>query len=111
MLIGGQGDDTISGGAGSENIGGGAGSDVIFGGRLSDFLFSDGPGTDTIYGGLGNDLLILEKDGTPDTVHCGPGRHDVVYGATPINTVAADCEEVHVGPCTSGHDCRRLPAA
>jgi hypothetical protein len=28
-------------------------------------------------------------------VHCGPG-HDVVDGATSKNTIAADCEEVHV---------------
>jgi hypothetical protein len=56
----------------------------------------DGPGADTIYGGPGNEFVNLNKDGTLDTVHCGSG-HDVVVGATPINTVAADCEEVHVG--------------
>jgi hypothetical protein len=49
--------------------------------------------------------VILEADGTPDTVHCGPG-HDVVFRATSENTVAGDCEEVHVaGP----PGCRGVP--
>jgi hypothetical protein len=69
---------------------------VIFGGAGADSPIFDGPGTDTIYCGQGNEFVNLNKDGTPDTVPCGPG-HDVVGGATPINTVAADCEEVHVG--------------
>jgi Ca2+-binding RTX toxin-like protein len=92
------------GGAGADGISGSAGSDVIFGGTLADEI-RDGRGADTIHGGLGNDFIGLIKDGTPDTVTCGPGR-DVVYGATPINTVAADCEEVHVGPPPG---CRALP--
>jgi hypothetical protein len=79
-----------------DEIFGGAGSDVTFGGPGADFL-RDVPGADTIHRGPGNDYVVLVKDGTPDTVHCGPGRHDGVVGATPINTVAADCEEVHVG--------------
>jgi Ca2+-binding RTX toxin-like protein len=80
--------------AGGDGIEGGAGSDVLFGGIEPDFLF-DGPGADTIHGGLGNDEVQLTKDRTPDTVTCGTG-HDVVWGATSENTVAADCEEVHV---------------
>jgi Ca2+-binding RTX toxin-like protein len=104
FLFSGQGDDTVYGGAGRDGIIGGAGSDVIFGGSRGDFLLRDGPGADTVYGGLGNDTVVLVKDGTPDTVICGSG-HDQVFGATPINTVAADCEEVHVGP----PGCRGLP--
>jgi Ca2+-binding RTX toxin-like protein len=77
---------------------------VIFGGAWAD-NFHDGLGTDTVYGGRGNDVVVLAKDGTPDTVHCGSGR-DVVYGATSGNTVAADCEEVHVGQPPPG--CRGL---
>jgi Ca2+-binding RTX toxin-like protein len=94
-LIGGQGGDTLYGGAGGDGLSGGAGSDVIFGGRMADSLILDGRGADTIYGGLGNDNVILEKDGAPDTVTCGPGE-DEVWGATSENTVASDCEEVHV---------------
>jgi Ca2+-binding RTX toxin-like protein len=92
---------------------GGAGSDVIFGGAGADgsageinsegFIF-DGPGADTIYGGRGNDAVFLDADGTPDTVTCGPG-HDVVWGATSENTVAANCEVVHV----KTPSCRSLP--
>jgi hypothetical protein len=67
----------------------------------------DGQGTDTICSGLRNDTVFLDKDGTSDPVHYGPG-HDVVYGATPgENTIAADCEGVHV---MLPHD-RGLPAA
>jgi hypothetical protein len=58
-------------------------------------LLIDGRGADTIYGGPRGDTVILEKDGTPDTVTCGPGK-DEVWGATSDNTVAADCEKVHV---------------
>jgi hypothetical protein len=93
-LGGGQGANTIYGGAGGDSLTGGPGSDALFGGAMADF-FDDGPGVDTIYGGLGNDSVYLGKDRTPDTVHCGPG-HDVVWAATRVNTVAADCEEVHV---------------
>jgi Ca2+-binding RTX toxin-like protein len=104
-LVGRPGDDTIYGGAGRDDIDGGTGADVIFGGAMRDAFLSDGRGTDTIYGGRGNDIVVLTKDGTPDTAHCGPGR-DVVYGATPMNTVAGDCEEVHVAQPPG---CGRLP--
>jgi Ca2+-binding RTX toxin-like protein len=103
VLLSGQGADTTYGGAGRDQIQGDAGADVIFGGPMGDPLIVDGPGTDTIYGGLGNDTVILVKDGVPDTVTCGSG-HDVVWGATNVNTVAADCEEVHVKQPT----CRAL---
>jgi Ca2+-binding RTX toxin-like protein len=72
-------------------------------GLLADGALVDGPGTDTIYGGLGNDDVIPQRDGTPDTVTRGSGQ-DVVFGATSENTVAADCEEVHVE-----QPCRGLP--
>jgi len=103
-LYGGRGDDTIYGGAGRDEIlYGRTGSDVIFGGAMADQLY-DGPGRDTFHGGLGNDTVFLIDDGTPDTVTCGAG-HDVVWGATSENAVAADCEVVHVGQ----PPCRGLP--
>jgi Ca2+-binding RTX toxin-like protein len=102
FLDGGQGADTIRGRGGQDGIAGGAGSDVIFGGSTGDFLLRDGDGTDTIHGGLGDDYFDLAKDQTRDTVTCGPG-HDQVWGATPgENTIAADCEEIHVKPFTCG---------
>jgi Ca2+-binding RTX toxin-like protein len=94
VLHGALGADTIYAGAGPDTIFGNAGSDVIFGGKLGDRI-RDGLGADTIYGGLGPDTVYLQKDGTSDTVTCGPG-HDVVWGASSENIVAADCEEVHV---------------
>ncbi|MEP6526771.1 MAG: calcium-binding protein [Nocardioidaceae bacterium] len=103
-LGGGVGDDTIYGGAGGETIYGDAGSDVIFGGTMGEFFIVDGRGTDTIYGGLGGDRVNLTKDGTPDAVTCGSGK-DQVWGATSENTIAGDCEEVHV----ERYSCRVLP--
>ena len=99
LLGGGQDADTVYGGAGRDNTFGGAGSDVIFGGTGGDGIYP-GAGADTIHGGLGRDGVLLVGDGAPDTVTCGPG-HDVVWGATSKNTIAADCEDVHVGypPC------------
>jgi hypothetical protein len=104
FLSGGQGADTIYAGAGRDSIGrtdgvpsgSAAGSDVIFGGAAHDFIY-DGFGADTIHAGMGSDFVDLARDRTPDTVICGPG-HDQVFNATSVNTVAADCEEVHVGP-------------
>jgi Ca2+-binding RTX toxin-like protein len=92
----GRGDDTIRGGTQGDFLYGGPGTDVIFGGGAQDYLF-DGSGTDAIHAGLGVDFIYLTKDGTPDTVTCGPGS-DVVWGATKVNTVADDCESVNVGP-------------
>jgi Ca2+-binding RTX toxin-like protein len=87
--------DLIFGGSGVDKVFAGRGDDTIRGGPRRDRLF-DGQGDDTIYGGLRNDTVFLDKDGTSDTLYCGPG-HDVVYGATPgENTIAADCEGVHV---------------
>jgi Ca2+-binding RTX toxin-like protein len=103
-LNGGQGADTLYGGAGNDGLNGGAGSDLLFGGAGEDEIFYS-PGTDTTYSGLGNDTVFLQKDGTPDTVTCGPG-HDVVWGATSDNTIAADCEVLHVGQPPG---CRGLP--
>ncbi len=77
---------------------------MLLGGATGDYLF-DGPGADTIHGGLGDDYVVLAEDGTPDTVTCGPGK-DQVWGATGGNTVAADCEEVHVEPPGCGCDPR-----
>ena len=85
-------------------INGDDGSDVILGGAGADVIFFDGSGADTIYGGLGNDHVYLVRDRTPDTVPCGCG-HDVVWGATRGNTVAADCEDVHADLPA----CRDLP--
>ena len=86
---------------------------MIFAGAMADSLLLDGPGTDTIYGGRGNDNVDLTKDGTPDTVTCGPGQ-DEVWGATSENTVASDCEKVHVKqptcPCEP-HRSVKSPAA
>jgi hypothetical protein len=107
FLFGGRGADTVYGDTGHDEIEGGTGSDVIFGGVGGDYISEDGPGADTIHGGLGNDTVILQKDGTPDTVTCGRG-HDSVYGAIGGNAIAADCEEVHVGPPPCGCE-QRLP--
>jgi Ca2+-binding RTX toxin-like protein len=82
------------GGAGQDGIAGMDGSDVIFGGAAGDKIV-DGFGADTIHGGQGDDVVFLEADATRDIVTCGSG-HDVVWGATSENSVAADCEEVHV---------------
>jgi Ca2+-binding RTX toxin-like protein len=95
VIIGAAGSDVLYGGAGRDHIEGRAGSDVMSGGSLGDGL-NDGRGADTIHGGLGNDGVLLQGDGTPDIVHCGPGQ-DVVFGATSGNTVDTNCEEVHVG--------------
>jgi Ca2+-binding RTX toxin-like protein len=102
-LNGGRGDDSLYGGAGFDGITGFVGSDVIFGGAMGDGFLFDGAGADTIHGGLGNDTVYLAVDGSLDIVICGPG-HDAVWGATSENTVAADCETVHVQqpPCGRG---------
>jgi Ca2+-binding RTX toxin-like protein len=96
----GRGDDTIQGGGHNDYLYGGPGADLIVGGEY----ILDGSGVDTIHAGLGGEYIYLTKDRTHDTVHCGSG-HDFVWGATSENTIAADCENVYVGPAA----CRSLP--
>jgi hypothetical protein len=65
-IYGGDGDDTLTGSSGANTIDGGPANDTIVGGK----------GTDGLYGGPGDDA-IDSKDGTVDTVDCGPGS-DIV---------------------------------
>lgn len=91
----GSGNDLQDGGAGADRESGHAGNDVQYGGSGNDRL-EGGDGADSEYGGSGNDTIvggrgadiihgdagddtIYARDGAPDSVNCGSGRHDVAY--------------------------------
>ena len=87
--FGGTGADALIVASGPEigspwRLDGGGGDDYIVGGRSSDHFV----------GGTGADFIHAAVDGVADTIECGSGR-DVVR-ADPLDTVAADCEQVTV---------------
>jgi Ca2+-binding RTX toxin-like protein len=57
VLIGGEGNDTLSGGDGDDVLIGGAGNDALSGGAGDDVLIG-GPGVDVLDGGTGDNILI-----------------------------------------------------
>lgn len=102
-LIGNGGNDTLEGGDANDTLDGGAGDDMLTGGAEDDTL-TGGPGIDSITGDFsggydqtitGNDR-ILARDGTADTISCGPGADSAQVDA--IDTIAGDsangCESV-----------------
>jgi uncharacterized repeat protein (TIGR01451 family) len=82
--------DRLFGLAGDDRLFGLAGSDRLFGGPGNDLL-DGGPGSDVLDAGAGNDLLRV-RDGSSDTVLCGPGRDTV--RADRRDKVARSCETV-----------------
>lgn len=103
------GSDDLRAGSGRETIDGGAGSDRIEGGWGHDTL-AGGPGRDVIYGDstagncggngqsctlpFGNDTIDA-RDGEADQVDCGEGQDTA--RVDPVDTVAANCENVDRG--------------
>lgn len=57
VLIGGEGNDTMTGGAGAEILLGGGGDDTIRGGKGKDVVFG-GDGADNLFGDESSDLLV-----------------------------------------------------
>ena len=90
-LTGTAGPDTLSGLGAGDTLSGRGGADRLLGGPGADKL-TGGPSADRLIGGPGNDRLQA-RDGTADTVNCGPGSSDraVVDGS---DRVAASCEQV-----------------
>jgi RTX calcium-binding nonapeptide repeat (4 copies) len=80
-IVGGDGPDILSGDAGANAISGGPDNDKLDGGA----------GADVLDGGTEDDT-ISARDGTRDTVACGPGN-DVAVVDT-VDDVATDCEVV-----------------
>jgi hypothetical protein len=74
-VLGGTGSDRITTGEGADELAGGTGNDVLAAGGGADVI-DGGDGADEIDGGGGDDR-IAARDGTADTVRCGPGE-DVV---------------------------------
>ena len=98
-LGGGDGFDTVDGGRGEDRLSagrdgailrGGRGEDRVEGGAGADTL-DGGPSTDRLSSVGGNDVLRA-RDGTPDEVYCGRGRHDraVVDGS---DFISSACEK------------------
>ena len=77
ILMGNQGNDTLTGGDGPATLLGGAGSDTIIGGAGNDTIYGDGEAT-----GVGANFMILTVDpvgGGNDTIFGGAGN-DTIYG-------------------------------
>jgi Ca2+-binding RTX toxin-like protein len=89
FLAGEGGNDQLSSGAGNDRIDGGDGNDQIDGGA----------GGDTLNGDQGGDT-ILSRDGTFDAVNCGTETDSVT--ADTLDSIAADCEMVDIGPIVLG---------
>jgi hypothetical protein len=68
-VYGGKAGDSLIGSSKADTIDGQGGNDTITGGKGADYLF----------GGDGNDT-INSRDGTADTVDCGPGSGDRIIG-------------------------------
>jgi hypothetical protein len=91
--------DTMTGTAFADVLRGLGGNDRLNGRGGNDRLFG-GPGRDSLTGGTGRDLLdagpgndrVAARDGTRDTVRCGPGRDTVVADRRDI--VSRNCEKV-----------------
>jgi Ca2+-binding RTX toxin-like protein len=94
-------DDTIDGGAGNDQIEGGYGHDTLTGGPGRDVINGDSNGSTCNWiqcrSPYGNDKIDA-RDGEADNITCGIGEDTVE--ADPADTVAPDCETVHIG--TSG---------
>ena len=92
VLIGTDGDDSISGGSGDDIIFGNGGRDLLNGNEGNDQLFG-GAGEDDLKGGAGNDILDGGADyddllgGSGDDVLIINGRHDVALDYDgPVNS-------------------------
>jgi Ca2+-binding RTX toxin-like protein len=87
IVMGGEGNDTITGGTGNDELHGCIGNDALTGGSGNDTLVG-GPGIDTLLGGVGDDR-INEKDtddtGYIKTVSAFAGA-DIVNGGAGFNT-------------------------
>lgn len=84
VLVGQAGNDTLNGGNGRDLLVGGAGSDTLNGGNGRDVLVG-GAGTDTLDGGYGNDVLIGGEG--VDTMTGGAGRDRFLFTGDPFNGV------------------------
>jgi Ca2+-binding RTX toxin-like protein len=95
LIIGRDGDDTITGGAEKDVIWGRAGDDVIDAGDGNDKVFGDngndmltgGLGDDRLYGGIGDDTL--DGGDGDDFLHGGAGA-DSMLGGVGNDTLAGD---------------------
>ena len=83
--------DTLSGLGAGDTLSGRGGADKLLGGPGADKL-TGGPAADRLLGGPGNDRL-LARDGSADTVNCGPGSGDLAV-VDSSDRVAAGCERV-----------------
>ena len=83
--------DTLSGLGAGDTLSGRGGADRVLGGPGGDKL-TGGPAADRVLGGPGNDRL-LARDGSADTVNCGPGSGDVAV-VDNSDRVASSCEQV-----------------
>jgi Ca2+-binding RTX toxin-like protein len=94
VIAGGRGDDVLLGRDGNDDLDGSSGDDRLSGGRGRDFLAAY-VGSDLLKGGAGNDLaalgagsaggsrlrlgpghdeVLVQDNGRPDLIDCGPGR-------------------------------------
>ena len=115
-FAGGEGDDTATGGGGDDNLVGGAGNDHLSGGDGQDILGGES-GNDTLDGGAGVDRFwgdsvgacipgycdtgqdeIHARDGSQETINCGPGTDSAVvdYSDIVVRTAGEtdQCESV-----------------
>lgn len=96
VIIGKQGNDTITGGERNDRLEGQSGNDLLFGGADQDGL----------HGGLGNDLLVagifvrnIHSDGTPGESLYGGGGNDTIYAGGGDNVYAdSGNDTVYIGP-------------
>ena len=86
-------DKTYTGTKRADHLVGTNGPDVINGKKGDDVINGRG-GRDRLNGGPGNDR-ILARDGTDDSIDCGPGAHDVAVVDRSEDGVY-DCEKVKV---------------
>jgi Ca2+-binding RTX toxin-like protein len=63
----------------------------VLSGGSGDEVITGGPSPDRITGGSGDDV-INSKDGSKDTIDCGPGSDRVTVDA--IDVVSSNCEQV-----------------
>jgi Ca2+-binding RTX toxin-like protein len=118
MLLGGQGNDSLSGldgsdyltgNQGTDSLDGGLGSDSLFGGAGNDSL-SGGDGADTLYGGSGNDALdggqgddrlyaADSQDFSGDTIQDSVGSTNLLLGGigNDFLTGSSGNDELHGG--------------
>src|SRR3954471_20818126 len=115
-FAGGEGDDTANGGGGDDNLVGGPGNDRLTGGDGQDILGGES-GNDTLDGGPGVDRFwgdsigacipgycdtgqdeIHARDGSQETINCGPGTDSAVIDNSDIVVQTAgetdQCESV-----------------